>query len=300
MAMNRQKILLFLLLTVICVNSNAQTVKIAIYDIKVSDRLLQRLSATEKSALNYFNNALRVNLESKMSSTKKFSVIARKDLKLLLKEQQLSQSGLIDLNSDKIAEFGKISGVEYLLMPEAIGFIDNIERREIEALERVIEKREISVSIVSKLYNSTTGKLEETVDSVFNASDSKERNILSASTKNLVTDNILNDLSSRLSEHVSMEITRVVFPPKVIHKKGSQVTINRNEKSGFSINQLWDVYEVGEDLIDPDTGENLGGSESLIGKIKISRVLPKFSVAEILEDEGIAIGSILRKVKGNE
>ena len=60
MAMNRQKILLFLLLTVLCVNSNAQKVKIAVYDIRVSDQLLQRLSAAEKSTLNYFNNAIRI------------------------------------------------------------------------------------------------------------------------------------------------------------------------------------------------------------------------------------------------
>ena len=64
MDMNRRKIFLFLLLTVLCVNSNAQKVKIAVYDIRVSDQLLQRLSDTEKSTLNYFNNALRVNLES--------------------------------------------------------------------------------------------------------------------------------------------------------------------------------------------------------------------------------------------
>jgi hypothetical protein len=298
--MNKKKILLFLLLTLFCVSLNAQKIKIAINDIKVSDQLLQRLSAAEKSSLNYFNNALRVNLESKMSSTKKFTVIARKDLKLLLKEQQLSASGLIDLNSDKIAQFGKISGVEYLLVPEVISFIDNIERRKIEALGRVIEKRETSVSIVSKLYSSTTGELEETVESVFNELDSKERNILSNSVKGLITDNILNDLSASLSEHVSLEITRVVFPPKIIHKKGAQVTINRTEKSGLSLNQIWDVFEVGEDLVDPDTNENLGGSESLIGKIKIMKILPKFSVAEILEDKGIAIGSVLRKAKENE
>ena len=79
--------------------------------------------------------------------------------------------------------------------------------------------------------------------------------------------------------------------------KNSRMTVGKTwpKPEGATNIRAFKVYRW-----NPDTGENLGGSESLIGKIKISRVLPKFSVAEILADEGIAIGSILRKAKRNE
>ena len=55
------------------------------------------------------------------------------------------------------------------------------------------------------------------------------------------------------------------------------------------------MFAVGEELIDPDTKESLGREEILIGKVKITSVLPKTSTAEIIEDLGIDKEAVLRK-----
>jgi len=50
-------------------------------------------------------------------------------------------------------------------------------------------------------------------------------------------------------------------------------------------------------LIDPDTKESLGREEVKVGKVKISQVNPKTSMATILEDTGIDAGAVLRKAQ---
>ena len=56
-------------------------------------------------------------------------------------------------------------------------------------------------------------------------------------------------------------------------------------------------FALGEELIDPDTKESLGREEVKVGKVKISQVNPKTSLATILEDTGIDTGAVLRKAR---
>jgi hypothetical protein len=61
------------------------------------------------------------------------------------------------------------------------------------------------------------------------------------------------------------------------------------------VGQVWRVFAVGEQMVDPDTKEVLGREEVAVGRIKITDVLPKFSKAEVIEDLGVDKGAILRK-----
>jgi len=51
---------------------------------------------------------------------------------------------------------------------------------------------------------------------------------------------------------------------------------------------------LGAEIVDPDTGEKLGRNEAEVGKIKISRITPKLSYGETVEDTGIVVGGIAR------
>jgi hypothetical protein len=90
-------------------------------------------------------------------------------------------------------------------------------------------------------------------------------------------------------------VADVIFPVKIIAKTDKTVTVNRGEGSGIAVDQVWRVFAVGKEMIDPDTKEVLGREEVEIGKVRIADVLPKFSRATVLEDRGIAEGAVLRK-----
>jgi hypothetical protein len=90
----------------------------------------------------------------------------------------------------------------------------------------------------------------------------------------------------------------VVYPARVIGVTGPQVTIARGEGSGIAVGQLWEIFALGEKLVDPDTGAELGAEEVSVGKIRVTRVAPKFSTGKIEgENLGIAKLNIARPVK---
>ena len=73
---------------------------------------------------------------------------------------------------------------------------------------------------------------------------------------------------------------------------------NRSKDTGVKVGDIYEIFALGEAMIDPDTGENLGAEETLIGTIKVTSVLPKFSKGTIVgEDNGISKGQILRLKK---
>ena len=70
-----------------------------------------------------------------------------------------------------------------------------------------------------------------------------------------------------------------VFPLLVMRFQNDQIYLNRGEGAGIEVGDLREVFSTGEDLVDPSTGKSLGTTEYLLGKIRIIRVSPKFSVA---------------------
>lgn len=112
-----------------------------------------------------------------------------------------------------------------------------------------------------------------------------------------MSDELLVAIAREMAGKIANRVTDVIFPPKVLSKRDKQITINRGDGTDIAVGQIWNAFAIGEELIDPDTKESLGREEILIGKIKITSVLPKTSTAEILEDFGIEKEAILRKAQ---
>jgi hypothetical protein len=112
-----------------------------------------------------------------------------------------------------------------------------------------------------------------------------------------LSDEMMVAISRSLAEKIALHIADVIFPAKVLIKRDNTVTINRGEGGGVAEGDVFNVYALGEELIDPDTKESLGREEVKVGKVKISQVNPKTSQAEILEDTGIDKGAVLRKAQ---
>jgi hypothetical protein len=100
-----------------------------------------------------------------------------------------------------------------------------------------------------------------------------------------------------MAEKIATHLADVIFPPKVLTKRDTTVTINRGEGGGVAEGDIFNVFALGEEMIDPDTKESLGREEVKVGKVKISQVNPKTSQAQILEDTGIDKGAVLHKAQ---
>jgi hypothetical protein len=160
-------------------------------------------------------------------------------------------------------------------------------------------KRVFRFSIVGKIYDSSTGKLLESANFQTGNDEFKQ---IQMERSYVVKDGELSDemmiaVSRSMAEKIANHVVDILFPAKVLVKRDNTVTINRGEGAGVAEGDTFNVYALGAELIDPDTKESLGREEVKVGKVKISQVNPKTSMATILEDTGIDAGAVLRKAQ---
>lgn len=233
-------------------------------------------------------------LVSAINTTRKFDIVGRSDLKDILKEQELGASGNVDVKT--AAQAGKLAGAQYLLVTTIDDFEDSTEKMEFKTLKLVGLKRKIRLSAVAKIYDSTTGKLLESANIQTDRKD--ERSDATELNKNAeLTDALLLEAVKETAERIANRVADVIFPARVLAKRDNEVTINRGEGAGVAVGQVWNVFALGEELIDPDTKESLGREEIYVGKVRVVSLTPKTCKAEILEDRGIDKGAVLRPAK---
>ena len=78
--------------------------------------------------------------------------------------------------------------------------------------------------------------------------------------------------------------------PKVIKVIDEfRVVINRGRSDGVEDGDGFIVYEVGEELLDPDTAEGLGRLEIIKGRGRAKHVQERITTVESIESERVAV-----------
>ena len=270
---------------------------IAIASIKPTPSLVTSLRPDKKTSLDRIVESLDSQLVDRISATRKFDVLGRTDLNEVLKEQDLGASGNVDAKT--AAKAGKLAGAKYLLVATVDDFQDYVETATFEGTGRTATKRVFRFSIVGKIYDSSTGKLLESANYQTGNDEFKQiQQERSYSVKDgELSDEMMVAVAQTSATRIATHVADVIFPPKVLIRRDNVVTINRGEGGGVAVGDIFNVFAQGEELKDPDTGEVLGREEVKVGKVKISQVNAKTSLADIVEDTGIDKGAVLHKVQ---
>jgi hypothetical protein len=268
---------------------------LAISSIKPTPSLAAAIKPDKKTAMGRIIESLDSQLIDRINATRKFDVMGRSDLSDIIKEQDLGASGNVDAKS--AAQAGKLTGAKYLLVTTVDDFQDYVEKATFEGTGRSATKRVFRLSAVGKIYDASTGKLMESAN--FQTGNDafkqiQEERSYSAKDGEL-SDEMMVAASRDMAQKIANRVADVIFPVKVLLKRDKEVTINRGEGGGVAVGDTFNVYALGEELTDPDTKESLGREEAKVGRVKITQVNPKTSMAEILDDTGIDKGAILRK-----
>lgn len=275
----------------------AQKETLGVSSIKPTPALIQSMErAGKRVMMDRVLQSLDSQLIDRINATRKFQVVSRSDLREVLAEQEYTNSGNVDPHDTSAAQQHKSSGAKYILVTTVDDFQDHTETATFQGTGKSATKRIIRLSCIGKIYDSTTGKLLESANFQISNKDISENKAYTVR-DSMLSDELLVSIAREMSEKIANHVTDIIFPPKVVSKRDKQITINRGDGTGIAVGQIWNVFAVGEELIDPDTKESLGREEVLIGKAKITGVLPKTSTAEILEDLGISKEAILRKAQ---
>lgn len=274
---------------------------IGIHSVGIADSLKQSVTRGGKEkelSLGRVAESMGQQLIDRIHNTRKFSVVSRSDLNTILKDQDM-QRVLTDPTDANIAQAFKIAGCKYAL----IATVDDFQDLEEELLAKdgqvIARKRTIRLSAVFKIYDTTTGLLLETANFQLSHNDGKKRQ-QGVEADGKVSDALLTDMARTMSHKSANRVLDVIYPAKIIAQTNELVTINRGDGTGIEKAQIWTVYAIGEELIDPDTGESLGSEEVPVGKVQIIAVTPKFARAKIIEDYGVDKLQVLRLIENKK
>jgi len=276
---------------------HAQTEKaaLAVSAIKVGPALSAAMAKAGKSgSIARVTEAFDSQLIDRLNATRKFDIVGRSDLKEVFKEQELANSGNVDQNDANAAKAGKLAGAKLLLVTSIDDFEDTTSRVDLPTLQRTATVRKLRLSAAARIVDSTTGKVIDSANVQVEAKDDRMDQAGIQRNSDL-TDSVLMALARDAAEKIANRMADAAFPVRVLVKRDKQITINRGEGAGVSVGQLWNVFAMGEELVDPDTKEVLGREEVMVGKARIVSVQPKFSTAEVLDDSGIDKGAVLRR-----
>jgi hypothetical protein len=271
----------------------AQRDTLGVSDVKILPSLLASAVTTGTiNSLNRIAEAMDSQLVAAFDANRKFQIVSRSDLDAVQKEQSLSQSGLVD-DASQVKMF-KLAGAKYVLVTTIDSFQDRQETANFPALGQTAQRRKVSLSCVAKIYDAQSGKLRASTNLQLDDADARnDPRYVTASGGNWA-DALLINLTRLMAETVAQRVTDLLYPAKVIAKTGTQITLNRGDGTGIAVGQLWIIYATGKELIDPDTGEDLGAEEVAIGQARITGVTPRTATADLTEDHGVATLSIAR------
>jgi curli biogenesis system outer membrane secretion channel CsgG len=228
--------------------------------------------------------------ENKLLSNK-FSVVERDKLNMVLKEQGLAQTGAVDPAS--AAKVGKILGVKYIILGGIDKFNVDNTRAGVGRFGVGGNLLQSNATITLRVIDSTTaervisiagdGQVKKGGGFIKDASFSRDAEwgvaseTIDEAAKAVVAKLVSGDYLARISDAA---MPGGLVEGKIIKVEENKAFINLGSSSGIKMGDKFNVINVGEALIDPDTGAKLGASEKQIGSGSVVEVQDKFAVIQ--------------------
>lgn len=218
-----------------------------------------------------------VSLTEAFVGSRKFDVLERSRLTEVLREIDFGASSYGD--ESRVVPMGQALNAEYVVLPE------------VEVINLVFDVQDIPYvdQVQPKLRGKMTARLR--------ISDTAETKIVSAFTDSVEVErrvkpeepflasewnSLILDLYGAAAQRMMHRALEAIYPLKILEIADGKVVLNRGE-GAIGENDEFEVYALGKGYIDPDTGEFLGAGENRVARVRIIRVAPKFSEAEIIE-----------------
>jgi len=271
-----------------CVAATGKPV-IAIKEVNIN-------SGIRSYARKHLNLSTILNeMEMSIQRNRKFDLVSRAKnetvLKSIREEQRFSQS---ELSAGNAAATGKIKNANYLILPTVQDFKfyrSSIAVPNLEDKYQRVDSGMLEMQV--KVVDTSTGVIKSTfyMKSSF-ATRKKIVNSKRGTPNSVYFTKMAKDVATQMTD----QLVDAVFPMRILNIQGTTAYINRGKDGGLRKGQVLIVFQPGVDLIDPDTGENLGSAETRIGRVKIIRINPKFTITNIINGAGtVAKGNIVRE-----
>ena len=244
---------------------------------------------------NTLSSLFSQRLVAGLTQTNKFAVLDRESIDDFVREKEMLFS--FDAPLGEQAKLAETLGADYLL-------VGTITQAQIERIERYL-----------KAANYTSRKFKARFNFDYRLVDSSTKQVvLATSVQKYLEDEQVRKLAdeqnpvewnpaqvrdafiSLVANDVVAAIIDRVYPIRVAAvQEDGQVIINQGSQR-IKAGMLLDVFTMGKEIFDTDTGESLGRIESHVATIEIQRIAHTLSVAKVVAGDGskVTMGSVCR------
>ena len=255
----------------------------------------QAKSEGTDNALMQIEQGADPQLMDAIQATRRFDLVARSDMPSVLKEQDLTQSGNVNVMDPQAARAFQLAGARYVATVTIGNFQDISERTELlnQFGTSKAERRTIDLQATVKIFDTTTGTLFRSATVTISEAATNEI-MPGVEQKGSKTNVVLGATAARLAREAAASIADSISPARVVGYTMGKITFNRSADQGVAAGQVYEVFSMGESMVDPDTGEQLGAEEVSVGWARVLDAGSRLSTAQAIEDRGIDRGSVLR------
>ncbi len=217
-------------------------------------------------------------------NSRKFDVLERARLAETLKEIDFGESDYAD--AGKVVPMGKAMNAEYVVLPEIDVIQLEAEAEEVPYVGVVKPVLKGKMLVRSRIVDTASTKVVSACTEEVQVERKLKENdpFLETEINNLVVD-LYRATSLRLL-HRALES---IYPVRLLEIDGGVVVLNRGE-GAIQVGDEFEVFALGRAHVDPDTHETLDRRETRVGLIRVVRVAPKSSDAEIAEGQDALVG----------
>jgi serine/threonine protein kinase/curli biogenesis system outer membrane secretion channel CsgG len=227
-------------------------------------------------------SVLTAVLTRKLVEAKKFDVVEREKVAAAIREQNFGLEGRMD--PERTVAFGKVIGADFLILGEISKITvsrETIDSGRFAGRLRFSTLFTLSMEVEMRIINSRTTKIVSAKKVTGSTSTKVQGRLI----KGLAAfaSNRMEATREKLIGNIVRAIVDDVYPLKVIKVKKDGVFINRGQTSGIKVGDTFDVYRVGEPIVDEETGMVLGIDKKKIGQILVTSVDKSYAQATIVK-----------------
>lgn len=246
--------------------------KMAIFPVFSEQKSYEILDKNVNSTT--LTNRLTQNLAQSIINTRKFSVLDRiSDERIYEIEENIIRSK--SASKDEILKLGNVLGADYIL----IANIADCKMSQSGSNLTTTSKNRLNIALEYRILLMATRQIKF----------ANTRNFSFILKGDNVNENLAN-ITKSIANSISNEIINNIYPLKIakIQKDGT-IILSQSLKVG----EIYDVFALGDRIIDAYTKESVGKDEKFVAKIEITRASPKISYAKIIKGKA-KVGEICR------
>ncbi len=233
-------------------------------------------------------------LTTELFKTGAFIMVERAQLKQVMGEQSLGQSGVV--SAESAAQAGKVLGLNALVTGSisqfgvSTGGADyGVYKQKVQTAKCVVDVRVVD-AVTGQLLFADNGKGEF---------ERKAQEVLGMGTRagydETLGQEALRSAVTKFMDNLVQKLQNVEWSGAVAMVSGSDVYINAGREVGLNPGDVLMVQTLGQEIIDPQTKVVLGRTRGAIkAELMVAEIDERFTIAKIRSGMGIQVGDMVR------